>query len=428
MFRERLPDFNDVVRRDDFYQYLLIIAGVTLFLFAHAVEGIGLRVWLSDPLNALWRVARHFAPAMLGWTLAQRAAVGLVYWLYDLSDDNQASQFLTSLKTGAGGGSVSLTTKTLPEGRDSSVLLRLGGPGRISVDGVDVVVTEKNGRYNRTLGSGTHALEPFEYVQAVIDVRPRERERKAIRLMTQDGIQMQVDVTIIYRLHPGDQVQTRANPYPFDPEAARKAAYTQIMLPKNYKKRWEDVTLDLTEQQLTSVIAKYRLDEILHPLENSASEPQLTILNELRRNLGIKLQEIGVQLVSLHLSRPELPPDVTKQYIAYWQAHWQISDAQHEARTRVSNSELLEEAQSDAELKMLEAIVAGLALAEQKGQGNQLNNLVTLRLVEALEKVTRQASTENSKTLLPTLQALRQQQQLAIPATLPPPDDDANNI
>ncbi|MEJ2750417.1 MAG: SPFH domain-containing protein [Anaerolineae bacterium] len=338
-----------------------------------------------------FRVLRHLIIPALGWYLAYRAAVSLVQTLYDLPDRAAAQQLLSRFQSRGTSQAkpIPVNRKVLEEKRAQSALLQVGGPGRIAVKAGDVVVTELNGRFHRILGPGGHMLRRLEYVHSVLDLRPQERHASDVRLTTRDGIDVNMDITVNFRLDTGGEFPSKERPYPYNEEAVRLAAYNQTVLPDGTISTWDNAPLNNAKSNLTKIIATYKLDALLYT--RAADDPLSDIRNELIHKIRPLLFNQGIELTGLHLSRLELPQEVSDQYIQYWQAHW---DTQIQLKKTEGDAAYLEEvevAQAEAEMTMIQAIIKGVQRARSTSSTNNMNEIIALRLVEALEKMARES-------------------------------------
>lgn len=358
-----------------------------------------------------WRVLRHLLPVVAGWYLAYRAAVGLIKTLYDLPRDEDAASLLSRLRASSAAGinPVTLNSSTLETDRPNSVLLRVGGPGQVKVGAHDAAVTELNGRFQRVLGAGTHKLDRFETIHSVIDLRPQERSSNNITLITRDGIELTADLSITFRINRGDEPVTRTNPYPFNDESVRQAAYA-TRFHANFYDNWETLPVNQARAQLYRIVARYRLDSILSP-DSRVAEPFLTIRNELERELQRPLAQLGLDLVAVQITRLELPPPVVEQFIRFWQSRWQTN---HQIDAAESEAQALREidiARIDAEVVMIQAIVEGFRLAQEQGSPDAIRDKLALHLLESLERMARRSQKTHPlpQEILPRLHDMRQQ-------------------
>jgi len=388
---------------------IMVIFMLLFWVVAHYLE----RLDLTAVVNARWqgilpgapplpapivtmfeffhpRVLRHFIPVIVGWVLAYLAAVSLVRVLYDLPDGRIARAFVARLVgETARGPAVAVSSKTLAGLRQSSELLRVGGPGLITIPAGEVAVTEVNGRFYRLIPAGRHKIGRFEYVHAVLDLRPQERYLSEVPLLTRDGIDLTADVTLTFRIDAGGTAVTRDNPFPYSDEAVRLAAYNEINRGDDQLFTWLDAPGNAARGILSSIIVRHRLDELLHP--QGRRDPYITLNQELERLLRASLEEVGLELLSGHIGRLEMKPEVAQQYVEYWQ-----TDLEARARLTVAEGEAqsmadLEIARAEAELVMIQAILEGLENARRAGGVAAMREVVALRMVEALEKMARQS-------------------------------------
>ena len=188
--------------------YVVVMLGL-LFLFwvyARYIERVDIPLvtnWLNQTLPLLptsrglsfilsffhWKVLRHVIAVAVGWYFAYDAAVLLVRVLYDLPDKASAQKFLSRLLGMAGqtGNPPDVTPTTLAN-RSDSILLRVGGPGQVKVPPGHVMVTELNGRFQRILSAGKHALGRYEYIHAVLNLQPQRRTLDQFTAYSRDGI------------------------------------------------------------------------------------------------------------------------------------------------------------------------------------------------------------------------------------------------
>ncbi|MFZ1400783.1 MAG: SPFH domain-containing protein, partial [Candidatus Promineifilaceae bacterium] len=348
-----------------------------------------------------------------GAYFAYDAAVILVKMLYDLPDRDDARQFLSRLlASGAStAAAAEVTPDSLASARHDSVLLRVGGPGRVQVPTGHVMVTELNGRFLRILPAGKHRLERYEYIHAVLDLQPQQRLVDEFAAFSRDGLELRVGLGIVYRIKMGSQIATRENPYPYDETAVRTAAYAQTVLDdKGTVSTWEDTPINLAKGTLAAILAGFRLDEIMSP-ERPGEEPYRTIRNELLRQLRLKLDGLGIDLQGVAIHRIDLPDGVTAQYIEYWKSHWESQMLLTLIDGEATAVEEIEVAKAEAEIMMIQAIQEGLQRARREGSTAHMEEVVALRLVEALEKMARQSQqvTPLPGSLLNQLDTLRRQ-------------------
>jgi regulator of protease activity HflC (stomatin/prohibitin superfamily) len=288
----------------------------------------------------------------------------------------------------------------------------------------EVGVTELNGRFFRLIPSGKQKLGRFEYLHSLIDLRPQERHIVEIPLVTRDGIELTADVTLLFRIDSGGPVPTRDNPFPYSPEAVRLAAYAELVRGDGGNFTWQDVPVNATRGILAGLVAKYRLDELIHP--DGRSEPHTILNQELTSKLRGPLADTGLELTRAHIGRLEMPLAASQQYIDRWRAELdtriRISMAEGEANSLAE----MDIARAEAEVIMVQAILEGLYNARRDGGVGTMREVIALRMVEALEKMAVQSQSLQPLPahLLPQLldwqQTLSPERQLPAPL----PEDD----
>ncbi|GJM41559.1 MAG: hypothetical protein DHS20C20_18410 [Ardenticatenaceae bacterium] len=342
-----------------------------------------------------WKVLRHLFAVGVGYYFARDAAIILVKLLYDLPDRAGARRFLSRLINSGSGSAAApeITPTMLVEERDESVLLRVGGPGQVKVPTGHVMVTELNGRFHRILSAGKHKLERYEYIHAVLNLQPQQRIMDEFTAYSRDGIELCVGLSIVYRIKIGSEPATRENPYPYDETAVRTAAYLQTVLDdKGTVSTWEDTPINMAKGTLAAILAGFRLDEIMTPA-TPGEEPYRTLRNELLRQLRLKLDGMGIDLQAVGIHRVDLPDGVTDQYIDYWKSHWESQMLLEVIEGKATAEEKMDVAKAEAEIMMIQAIQEGIQRAKREGATAHMEEVVALRLVEALEQMARRSQT-----------------------------------
>lgn len=408
---------------------ILVVMGLMYWAFAHFMERIDMTASLTVMVNGRFpgittlppplvtlvelfspRVLRHFIPVIAGWVLAYFAAVSLVRVLYELPDSAFARTFLGRLVTGQSSDKpLAVSSRTLESRRLEHVMLRVGGPGFLVVPPGEVAVTEVNGRYYHLLPAGKNKLKPFEYVHTLISLRTQERRETAVPLVTKDGIRLTTDFTIIFHIDNGGELPTRAQPFPYSPEAVESAAYARLNAGKETTFTWQEIPVNIAKSQLAALAAKYTLDQLLLP--TGTRDPHYILTQELERKVRDLIANIGLELDNIHIGPLELPEPVSQQYIKQWQSDLDIQLRLAQADSKANSLEENELARAEAEVVMIQAIMEGLENARLAGDANTMREVIALRLVDALEKMARQAHAAQPLpfNLLPQIETLRQQ-------------------
>ena len=337
------------------------------------------------------RVLRHFIPVIAGWWLAREAIIRFSLSFYDLQDREAAVSLLLRLSGDKirRGPATQVRQDSLDDIRSVEPLIKIGGPGLIAVDAGDAVVTERNARFLRVLGPGTHRLGRFEAPVSVIDVRPQERTADEVKLITRDGIEITTSVSVSFKVSPGSELPSREQPFPFDHHAVGNVAYSDTNSDDGIK-HWDSVPLTVATDQLKALIAEYHLDDFIYSERTSVHFHQL-IAGEMEHRTRDILTRFGVQIISARLGLLKLPERVTAEHIDFWRSGWdtqrKIREAEGEARA-VEEKEL---ARAQAEAVMIDAFLEGINRARQSGLSVNVREIVALRLIEVLETLALQS-------------------------------------
>lgn len=354
-------------------------------------------VWaLISPL-----VLRHFIPLAVGAWLGRSVVLNLMRALYELPSRADAASLLGRLRSGVG-PTVALDRLRFAEQRKEE-LLRVGGPGVILVSAGDVVVTERNGRFERVLGSGRQTLKLFETIHDVLDLREQTRFEESITLVTREGLSVRTAVHLVFRLRRRDQRASRIHLFTYDEAAVRRAAYSAVVTDLGVQ-RWDDIPLQVAIGELSGLVAELRLDQLIDPAGVYRSEP----LSHLQRTLEGRVRQIvrdkaGVELLSLRLGALQFDEAVHKTLTAYWEARGEKSEPLDENPQQAPERAQL--ARKRARQKMIDNLAAALAYLQEKDKtiglaqgaagaaaiapatGSAGSDLAMLRLVDLLQQL-----------------------------------------
>ncbi|HEY1410437.1 MAG TPA: SPFH domain-containing protein [Promineifilum sp.] len=402
--------------------FLLFALFIAYWLFVHAWERVDVTVFLASillpnltPAQAAtvpfppWlvflaemfhpRVLRHFIPVLVGWWLAVQAAISLMQVLYDCPDRKTAAEFLRRQRRSRPSGMeepYTVMPQSLDEDRERSVLLRVGGPFRIHIRNGFAAVTESNARFLRVLPPGVHDLGRFEYLMSVVDIQPQEKSAKDVSMLTQEGIPVKADVGLSFQIDPGENVMSRKQPYPFNPDAVRKAAYSGSVGASGKASPWVEAPLGKAIGALSGLVSKTSLDELL--AAEAPRDAHHLIREAVVRKVWDSLPDEGIKPLRLQIGRLTPPPEATKQYADYWLAKRRKEDTLAIANGRAPLIHEAESARAGAELSMLQAFVQGIRDAKQESGPSLAGYLMALRMLEALQKMFEQ-STESLKSV-----------------------------
>jgi regulator of protease activity HflC (stomatin/prohibitin superfamily) len=361
-------------------------------------------------------VLRHFVPIILGWLLAYEIATNLVYHLYSLPDRSKARGFLRRLRDPRlSRGVIAFTSPDdLETKRIESARLRVGGPGRIVLPLGHAAVTEINGRYYRVISPGEHALDRFEYIHSLYDLRPQDRTDPEVRLRSKEGLEIVTEVSVTFRILAPDMAPSVQQPYPYDSETLRKITYSQTNLPGGKTSDWQKEALGAVKGALKAAVSSFTLNELLQD-EQTEIGAHLTISRAVEDAAKTKLRTKGIELMRTRIGGFHFPEDVTELHIQYWRSYWDNQKRRTMAEADAVAEEEMELARAEAGIELFKAIAEGMAQAHQQGYQGTFAEIIAIRSIEAMEKMALESAGEvpMPEQLMPRLQLLQNRLQLS---------------
>jgi regulator of protease activity HflC (stomatin/prohibitin superfamily) len=364
--------------------------------------------WLMTLIEMFYpRVLRHLIPVFIGWWLAMEAATSLIQVFYHCPDRKTARDFLKRQRRNRAGAEIPLEIKpqTLAALRENSVLLRAGGPVLINVPDGHAAVTERNARFRRVLSPGTHELGRFEYPVAVIELLPNEQFARDIPLITNDGIPLTTDASILFRIDPGTD-RTHLEPLPYSDDAVRRAAYSGVVAASGKVSSWVDGPIGKVKGALATHVAREPLDKLI--FDESRRQVQRDLSQAVIADVWDKLAKEGIKPLQLRIGRLAPPEAVSRQFTEYWLANQQKGDMIARANGTAQLVQEAEVARAEAEIAMLQAIVEGVRRAQNEAGSRLTGYLLALRLLESLRRMVRYSSQDLAESSSETGDMLQQ--------------------
>ena len=221
---------------------------------------------LASILTSLFapRVVLHLLPVAGGAWLGMRLAARYVDQVYGLGSVSMAGRYLRSAVFGIGYDTLVIASGDAKHLDWTSTLLRIGGPGWLSVHLGFAAVFETLDGHPRVYGPTTRRFLPgFERLRDVVDLRDQLRRVDESRAVTRDGVEILArDAQMVFRVYGGNQPRNLANPYPYTDEAIRRLVYSQPVSATGQRK-WSDALPGLVQRELTRFIGDLTLEGFL---------------------------------------------------------------------------------------------------------------------------------------------------------------------
>jgi hypothetical protein len=210
------------------------------------------------------RILLHLLPVVAGLWLGLRLAAHYLDDVYALGSVRMAGRYLCSAIFGLGYDTLTVSSGDAKHLDWTSTLLRIGGPGWLSVHLGFAAVFETLEGHPRVYGPAPRRfLSGFERLRDVVDLRDQLRRVDEARAVTRDGVEVLArDAQMVFRVHGGNQPRNLADPYPYTDEAIRRLVYGQPVAATGQRK-WSDALPGLVRREITRFISDLTLEGFL---------------------------------------------------------------------------------------------------------------------------------------------------------------------
>ena len=204
-------------------------------------------------------------------------------------------------------------------------------PRILDVKPGNAVVLERGGKVTRIVGPGVHRLERYEAIRrpeetkGIVDLSPQGDRTTAERVLTKDGIALDIAVSVGFQIEPKEvtdkRLSTETGPviggdYPVYEATVRKAVFNTS------EKGWKGPAIGKPISILRDVIGAYALDQIIVPSGNPSRDPDARAVSEIEKvvNSRCDLSGSGVYFKSLDIAEIKMPDDVHAKMVKRWSA------------------------------------------------------------------------------------------------------------
>lgn len=252
------------------------------------------------------------------------------------------------------------------------------------VPGHKVITLLKGNNFSRAAGPGFVLLYRKERIDKVIDLRPQKRSQEVIGT-TRDGIPIETTVSVTFRVQQSGNPTTDPLIYPFDKESIFLISSYTTVDEDGVTRYWDDQLAPLAASELSNELSTYNIDELQH------SSGEHSIKNEIKQRIQRKLGRIavehGLELMGIGIGHFSFPERIAEQRIKTWQAEWQRKiDVKHAAGDAEAVRRI-KQARARAQIEIIERITQSID-SMQRQENTNLTEIITLRMIEALEEAT----------------------------------------
>jgi hypothetical protein len=337
------------MRRDEFNSLLFGLTDESV-KFRNRWRGlVGMVVWLvlsvismiltifssgtKDPLNIAIIIGMSFLKyiplLMVVYSLARIMAARYLDDIYELNDENLASDFLENVTFGHGHEKITIHEGRISKEDEQSPLILIGGPGSIQVNLDSVALLEKVngepeviyphndawklGRFERIREIGKND-EPGKREYAIINLRDQFVSGLSVKSRTKDGIPIEAQgIKVIFSILRGQQTEedkVQGDTYLFDERAVQALVYNQTIItpqpstPSGITFPWDTTVIPLIISELEELIRSHTLSEVLASI--SQKEVDSTANND-QTIMQMRLEMTGRQMTAGMRKESSLP-------------------------------------------------------------------------------------------------------------------------
>ncbi len=277
----------------------ILLGGFTMLL---TVLGIQERLHVGIVIGMSF--LKYFPLLLVVYNLARKKSSRYLDDVYELHEEELASDFLEEVTFGRGRGKITINEgKISPKDEESPIIL-IGGPGSIQVnldsvallekvDGEPKVIYPRNeawrlGRFERIREIGQHdKVGKREY--AIINLRDQFVTGLSVKARTKDGIPIEAQgikvIFSILRMQKNENENAQSDTYEFEASAVPALVYNQTIItpepstPSGVTFPWDTTIIPLIISELEKLITSRTLSEILATvsqleIDNASSNDQ----------------------------------------------------------------------------------------------------------------------------------------------------------
>ncbi|MCA9924097.1 MAG: hypothetical protein KC419_15545 [Anaerolineales bacterium] len=260
--------------------------------------------------------------------------------------------------------------------------------------GHQVLSLLKGGGFSRAAGPGFVQLFKGERVDKIIDLRTQKREQQ-VEGTTRDGISIKTAVYVFFRVQQIGSDVTNRRLYPYDKEAIFRVSNYNSQDTNGIPRYWDDQLAPFVAAELSHELATYNVDELQHTVGQYSVRSE--IKQRIQRKASREAARHGIELLDIEFALFTYPQEIIEQRIKTWQAEWQRQIQIHLATGDAEAARLIKQARARAQIEIIERITQSIDAMRQQDDTN-LTEIITLRMIEALEEAT---SNDSVRALIP---------------------------
>ena len=250
------------------YNYLGLPAGYLLLLILPFIA-TGLAIWFGARyIDHLYRLGstreglRHLMAVLFGISYpnlvvgAEAPMTPETPMIINEPDDEDEEEPSGESDTGV--------NKTQESSGEKNLLVKIGGPGYVTVQPGYAVILESLFGKVTVRGEGRHFVPPKEWVKQIINLEEREDGIAENQSLSKNGIRVMVrDIRYRYRIC-SHKPRTRQDPYPYDEQAVLRMVYDRVMLQDGVQD-WETSVRQIIQAIIRDYVSLHPADQLATP-------------------------------------------------------------------------------------------------------------------------------------------------------------------
>jgi hypothetical protein len=263
----------------------LVLSGLSMILM---IFGSGAKGQLNIAIIIGMSFLKYIPLLMVVYSLARVMAARYLDDVYELDDEDLASDFLEEVTFGYGHEKITINEGRISKEDEESPLILIGGPGSIQVNLDSIALVEKVngepgviyprndpwklGRFERIREIGKHD-EAGKREYAIINLRDQFVSGLSVKSRTKDGIPIEAQgikvMFSILRRQQTEDAKAQGDAYLFDDRAVQALVYNQTIItpepstPSGITFPWDTTVIPLVISELEELIISHTLSEIL---------------------------------------------------------------------------------------------------------------------------------------------------------------------
>lgn len=259
------------------------------------------------------------------------------------------------------------------------------GPGWLMTEPENIAVLKGGTDIKRIAGPGVIFTEPTESPHQIIDLRNQIRITR-IDAITRDGIEVNLPISSLFRVHPGDKkiaLKSLAQQEPW-PYRNKRDIYQIVFaeevdptgktpLEAHQIRSWDEIPIKAAMNRVKQVIPEYSLEQLYSVVPGTAAvdpetgraDPTTGKLTRtaiglaVRANVIAATEPLGFEILGGAIGNKVVPvnEDVVKQRVEAWKSRWISSVLDWEAEAQSKHLKDLAKIRSEARVKLLTQIL-----------------------------------------------------------------------